>query len=110
LDLYQALGAHIRHHRRGQDITQEALAARVNLPVEIIGKIERGTTASSFDTVEKIATALLLPPLALFGVGEEAIPSGERGRLLGLITTILAGMNEEQMARAAKMLEIFKGP
>lgn len=109
MDLYQALGAHIRHHRRAQEMTQEALAERVNVPVEIIGKIERGTTTSSFETVEKIASALILPPLALFGVGVDAIPSGERGKLLARITTSLAGMNEVEMARAAKMLEAFAG-
>ncbi len=107
MDLYQALGAHIRYHRRAQDMTQDALAARVKVPVEIIGKIERGTTTSSFDTVERIAAALILPPLALFGVGDDTTVQGERGKLLGRITKLLAGMNEEQMARAAKILEAF---
>lgn len=110
MDLYQALGAHIRYHRREMDMSQEALAERVGVTPELIGKIERGTTASSFEVVEKIAGALVLPPLALFGMGEELVPKGERGKLLGRITTILAGMNEEEMRRAANMLEAFVGP
>lgn len=110
MDLYQALGAHIRYHRRSMDMSQDSLAQRVGVPSEVIGKIERGTTAASFDIVEKIASALVLPPLALFGMGEELVPKGERGKLLGRITTILAGMNEEEMRRAAAMLEAFVGP
>jgi transcriptional regulator with XRE-family HTH domain len=90
-------------------MTQETLAERVKVPVDIIGKMERGTTASSFETVEKVAAALVLPPLALFGVGDQQPPPDERSQLLGKITAILAGMDEAQMTRAAKMLEAFAG-
>ncbi len=90
-------------------MTQEVLAERVGLSIETIGKIERGVAAPSFATVERIAAALGLPALALFGVGEEATPKGERGRLLARINATLAGMNEDQMTRAAKMLEAFVG-
>lgn len=109
MDLKQALGSNIRHHRRAKGMTQEAVAERVEVSIETIGKIERGVAAPSFDTVERIAAALELPPLALFGVGEEAAPKGERGRLLARINATLSGMNEDQMARAAKMLEAFVG-
>lgn len=109
MDLKQALGANIRHHRRAQGMTQEALAEAVGVSIETVGKIERGVAAPSFDTVERIAAALGLPPLALFGVGEAAAPHGERGRLLARINAMLSGMNENQMARAAKMLEAFVG-
>lgn len=109
MDLYQALGAHIRHHRRLMDMSQETLAQRVGLSPEVIGKIERGTTASSFATVEKIAGALILPPLALFGVNDDVVPMGERGKLVGRITAILATMEEDDLRRAAAMLEAFAG-
>jgi transcriptional regulator with XRE-family HTH domain len=109
VDLKQALGAQVRHHRRAQDLTQEDLAHRVDVSLETIGKIERGVAAPSFDTVERIAAALDLPPAALFGIGEAAIPRGERGRLLVRINGTLAGLNDEQLARVAKMLEAFAG-
>jgi len=109
VDLKQAFGANVRHHRKAKDLTQEELAGRVDLSIETIGKIERGVAAPSFDTAEKIAAALALPPLALFGVGEEAAPHGERGRLLARINGTLSGMNDEQLARVAKMLEAFVG-
>lgn len=109
MDLKHALGANIRHHRRSKGMTQEALAERVDVSIETIGKIERGAGAPSFDTVERIAAALSLPPLALFGVGEDAAPQGERGRLLARINATLSNMNDDQIARAAKMLEAFVG-
>ena len=109
MDLRKALGANIRNHRRAQGLTQVTLADRVEVSIETIGKIERGVAAPSFDTVERIAAALNLPPLSLFGVGEGATPRGERGRLLARINATLSGMNEDQMARAAKMLEAFVG-
>ncbi len=85
------------------------MIAGVGLSIEIIGKIECGVAAPSFATVERIAAALGLPALALFGVGEEAVPQGERGRLLVRINATLAEMNEDQMTRVAKMLEAFVG-
>ena len=109
MDLKQAVGANVRHHRRARGMTQEALAERVDVSIETIGKIERGVAAPSFDTVERVAVALDLHPLALFGIGDDAAPKGERGRLLSRINMTLSGMNENQMSRAAKMLEAFVG-
>ena len=109
MGLKQALGANIRHHRRARGMTQEVLAERVGVSTETIGKVERGVAAPSFDTIEGIAEALTLPALALFGSGKESIPRGERGRLLDRINATLSEMNDEQMARAAKMLEAFVG-
>ena len=102
-------GLAMRSYPSDLDELENAPAERVGLSIETIGKIERGVAAPSFDTVERIAAALGLPALALFGVGEEATPEGERGRLLARINATLAGMNEDQMARAAKMLEAFVG-
>lgn len=109
LELKQVFGAGVRHHRRASGMTQERLAALVDLSVETIGKIERGAAAPSFDTVEKIADALGLPSVALFGAGTDALPKGERGKLLARIQQALADMNDEQMARAANMLDAFMG-
>lgn len=109
MDLKQAFGTNVRHHRRAADITQERLAELVEVSIETIGKIERGVAAPSFDTVERIAAALGLPALALFGSGHEATPKGERGKLLGRIHATIADTNEAQMARAANMLDAFMG-
>ena len=109
MGLKQEFGLNVRHHRRAIKMTQEKLAEKVEVSIETIGKIERGVAAPSFDTVEKIASALDLAPSALFGSGAQTLPKGERGKMLARIQGVLAGMNEEQMARAAKMLDAFVG-
>lgn len=109
MDLKQAFGTNVRHHRRAAGMTQERLAELVDISIETIGKIERGVAAPSFDTAEKIAAALDLPAIALFGAGKEALPKGRRGQLLALVQQSLADMNDEQMARAANMLDAFMG-
>jgi transcriptional regulator with XRE-family HTH domain len=109
VELKQAFGARVRHHRRAKGMTQEELAERLDLSMETIGKIERGVAAPSFETAERIAEALNLPPLALFGIGKETMPRGERGRLLGRINATLSRMNDEQLARAARIMEAFAG-
>jgi transcriptional regulator with XRE-family HTH domain len=109
MDLKSAFGANVRNFRRSINITQEALAERVDVSIETIGKIERGVSAPSFETVERIAVALDINPLVLFGASGEAIPGGERGKALGRIQATLSNMNDEQLSRASKMLEAFVG-
>ena len=73
----------------------------------MVGKIERGVTAPSFDTVEKIAAVLEIPEAALFSVGPLTLPAGERGKLLQRIHVQLSKLNNDKLGRASKMLEVF---
>jgi transcriptional regulator with XRE-family HTH domain len=52
------LGETIRSIRRGEGISQEALAEMADLHHNFIGEIERGEKAASIDTLVKIAEAL----------------------------------------------------
>ena len=109
MELQQVFGSNVRQHRKAKGWTQDELGARVGVTLETIGKIERGAAAPSFDTAEQIAKALGISPLALFGVGADSLPKGDRGKLLRQITTTLSKLNETQLARAAKMLSAFLG-
>jgi transcriptional regulator with XRE-family HTH domain len=51
-------GKRLRKIRRDRDITQEQLAEAVNVTGEFISNLERGKSAPSFETVEKLAEAL----------------------------------------------------
>ena len=90
-------------------MTQETLAGQVQVSIETIGKIERGVAAPSFATVEHIAAALEVPAAALFGAGDAAIPKGKRGQLLARVNLAFSAMNEDEMARIARMLEAYIG-
>lgn len=109
MDLKTTFGTHVRQHRKAQGLTQDDLAARVEVSVETIGKIERGAAAPSFETAERIANALLIPPTALFGAPSDSSALSSRGRLVARIQQTLASLNEDQLGRAAKMLEAFAG-
>ncbi len=56
--LRNRVGKRLRQIRRAKDLTQEQLAAAVGVSVKFIGNIERGTSAPSFETIEKIAEVL----------------------------------------------------
>ncbi|WP_052265383.1 helix-turn-helix transcriptional regulator [Ruegeria sp. ANG-R] len=106
-DLREVFGTNVRHHRRSLVWTQEHLAERGGATYETIGKIERGAAAPSFDTASRIAVELKVDPSTLFGA--IAVVEGARGKLLSQIQKSLARMNEEQLARASKMLDAFIG-
>lgn len=70
----------------------------------MISKIERGIAAPSFQTVEKLAGVLSVPEVVFFGIGLVIASEGERSRLLARLQTTLSRMNNEQLARANRML------
>lgn len=109
MELQTVFGANVRNHRKARGLTQEALAERVDVTMETIGKIERGAAAPTFATAQKIADALKVQVVALFGAHTDGLPQGERGRLLGRINRALSGMNDEQLSRIANMIDAFRG-
>ena len=56
--LRNRFGKRLRKIRREKDITQEQLAEIIGVTGEFISNLERGKSAPSFETVEKLAQAL----------------------------------------------------
>lgn len=56
--LRHRFGKRLRQIRRYKDLTQEQLAEAVGVTVEFISNIERGKSAPSFETIEKLTAAL----------------------------------------------------
>lgn len=77
--------------RRRIGITQEALADKAGVSVDMISKIETGATGVRFPVIERLAEALGVDPAELFTT---EIPGGaiNRGPLTNLITQ-LAGLS-----------------
>jgi hypothetical protein len=57
--------------------------------------------------VERSAAALDMPEAVLFSAGTMTVPTGERGRLLQRINIQLSKLNNNGLARAAKMLTVL---
>jgi len=55
---YEALGRRVRVQRKLLDMTQEELAAAINVSTSFIGHIEHGTRKLSVDTLVSLADAL----------------------------------------------------
>jgi transcriptional regulator with XRE-family HTH domain len=69
VDIKRMVGGRIRAARRAKGMSQLALAERSELSADFIGKVERGTTSPSLESLQAIATALNVPLGELF-VGE----------------------------------------
>lgn len=64
--LQQQFGKRLRQLRRQRDITQEKLAQEADISVEFLSNLERGINAPSFETLERLATALEVSVQDLF--------------------------------------------
>lgn len=71
MSLKRQFGRRLQKLRVAKGITQEGLAAQVDLTVESISNMERGIHGPSFDNLEKIALALHLPAKTLFEFDEQ---------------------------------------
>lgn len=69
----------------------------------MIGRLERATTAPSFETVEVLARILDVPAAVLFGA-EPATMAGEQRELLDRINRLLASASDRELKRAARVL------
>jgi len=54
----QKFGQKLKKIREGKNLTQEELASRANLSANYYAKIERGEINITFQTLQKIVTAL----------------------------------------------------
>ena len=108
MTLKATFGANVRHYRLAKDLKQHELAEAIGRTSGMVGKIERGQTGPSFNTVEEIAAALDVPEVVLFATTPMSVPTGERGKLLQRIHVQLAKLNNAELARAVKMLKALE--
>lgn len=68
-DLKARFGNLLAAHRRRAGLTQSALAEAASLSVKMIQSIEKGSSGTSFESVERLAKALEIDPSELFAAG-----------------------------------------
>jgi transcriptional regulator with XRE-family HTH domain len=103
LELRELFGTSLRQCRRARRLTQAQLAEATDLSLEMIGRLERGLTAPSFDTIAALVVALQIAPAELFGAEPSAI-TGERREILDLINKLLASASDAELRRAERVL------
>lgn len=105
MTLRETFGANVRHYRKAKNLKQYQLAEAIDKSDGMMGKIERGESAPSFDSIAEIAAALDVPEVLLFATSPLTVPTGERGKLLQRIHVQLAKLNNAELARTLKMLK-----
>lgn len=70
-DLKIKFGRRIRALRRRKEMTQEQLAEAADISVDFLSLVERGINAPSFETLEKLGTALNVSTKEMFEFEEE---------------------------------------
>jgi transcriptional regulator with XRE-family HTH domain len=64
--LRKKFGMRLREIRAQRDMTQERFAEMLDISVDFLSLVERGVSAPSFETREKIAKKLKVPVAPLF--------------------------------------------
>jgi transcriptional regulator with XRE-family HTH domain len=77
VDVKQWVGRNIRAARKAKGLSQFQLAERSELSADFIGKVERGTTSPSIESLKAIATAMNLSLGDLFAGELQADSSQE---------------------------------
>lgn len=67
MSLRAVLARNLRQLRQAQGLSQEELAARADITANYLSSLEREEYAASVDVIERLATALSVPPGAFFG-------------------------------------------
>jgi transcriptional regulator with XRE-family HTH domain len=98
VDVKQVVGRNIRAACKAKGLSQFQLAERSGLSADFIGKVERGTTSPSIESLKAIAEALNFSLRDLFEGEAEAGPSQEA--LIELIRSHFKTLRNVRRAQA----------
>ena len=104
MDLKKRLGGKVSFYRTSVGMTQERMAEELDLSVDMVGKLERGVAAPSFNTLEKLCSVLDKDVLELFGDSLQTELKTPRAKSLREINSVLSKMNEKDLDQALKLL------
>lgn len=90
--------------RRDLGLTQRELAKTARVSVDSIAKIETGATGARFSMIEKIARALKVKPVELFGLRAETAADGRTD--LSTILDTLIELTPEQLEWVQDVIDL----
>jgi transcriptional regulator with XRE-family HTH domain len=104
VDIKAWVGSNIRAARKATGLSQFQLAERSGLSADFIGKVERGTTSPSLESLKAIADALHLPLRDLFEGEPGAGPSQE---VLMELVQLCRGRTKEDIELLVGMAQLI---
>jgi transcriptional regulator with XRE-family HTH domain len=103
LELKELFGTSLRQCRRARRLTQAQLAEAAGLSLEMIGRLERGITGPSLETIAALAETLKVAPAELFGARSTVVDS-TRSASFVRISKLLAAASDADLKRAERVL------
>lgn len=94
----------IRLQREQAGLTQADLGDRAGKSVQLIGKIERGVAAPSFETLEALGRALSVPVAQFFEIG--GFRAGDDNSRLAQLVHRLASLDADDLEWADDLLKV----
>lgn len=104
------LGAAIRHLRRQQGLSQQALAEKSGLSRNFVAQIERGESLPTVATLRRLATALGITSSELLGEGPPAIGTTAELAAVPLVSDRIAAGPPLFVADHVESLELLPRP
>ena len=103
-DLAKRFGRLLAGHRARRRLTQEQLSEKIGMSTDMISRMEAGSSGASFNTIEKLATALEIDPgqLIVAGLPED---EGARSRMNTVIAR-LSKMSARELAWVEALLDV----
>ncbi len=102
--LKKKLGARIQEIRKGKNLTQEALAEKIDMDKPNLSNIECGKRFMTAETLEKLATALEVEEKELFDFGHIK----DRKELLNAINSAANDASDNELQYIYKVVSALK--
>jgi len=101
--LEEQLGAMVKHHRVRAGLSQQDLADRIGKTSVTVSRIETGKSATKFEGLSSLASALGVDVRDLFGIGQFAASDGRADPLVAIIDQ-LSALNDAEIQVIAEII------
>ncbi len=102
--LAKEVGRYIRALRQQRGLTQAALAELIDRSEVAVRSIERGASAPSFETLERLTVALDVPAAGLFPCDNRSSTTERHARDLASLSALGRGLGEADLDMALDIL------
>ena len=105
-ELKAIFGRRMREARRRRSFTQEVLAAEINMSVDMVGRMERGTAQPSYETLARLVNALTISPAFLFG-GDEDETTASQSTETTLLLDRIRVLSDDDKSRVSAAIDLI---
>lgn len=107
-NIKKKFGAHLFQLRKQSGLTQATLAAKTELSVDLISRIERGERAPSLESIEKLSNSLKISLSELFNFdGQEIAVLSENPFESMELWKLIQGKRPKQVKKLTKIAKIL---